>query len=146
MITRVTPADPGFGAVAELFDAYRAHYGRQRGFTATRRWLQDQAAAGFRVYAARELGRPVGFATVATVPASLTLGTVWLLRDLWIEPEHRGAGHARALVGHVIAEARTAGARRLSLTTEQDNTAAQSLYRSLGFAPVEDYLTLNLPI
>ncbi|MBV1849178.1 GNAT family N-acetyltransferase [Catellatospora tritici] len=143
MITRVTPADPGFGAVAELFDDYRAHYGLQRGFLGTRRWLQERADSGFRLYAAQHAGRPVGFGTVATVPASLTLGTVWMLRDLWVDPAHRGAGHGRALVAHVLAEARAAGARRLSLTTEHDNTAAQSLYRSLGFEPVEGFLTFN---
>ncbi|MDI1459989.1 GNAT family N-acetyltransferase [Catellatospora sp. KI3] len=146
MISRVTPADPGFGAVAELFDAYRAHYGLQREFAATRRWLQDRAETGFRVYAARPHRLPVGFATVAVVPASLTLGTVWLLRDLWVDPGHRGAGHGRALVGHVLAEARADGARRVSLTTEHDNAAAQALYRSLGFEPVEGYLTLNAPL
>ncbi|MEV4412978.1 GNAT family N-acetyltransferase [Catellatospora sp. NPDC049609] len=147
MITWVGPADAAFGAVAELFDDYRAHYGEQRAYGATRRWLQEQAAAsGLRIAAAFADGRPCGFAVALPVPASLRLRTFWLVRDLYVDPAHRGRGHARALLTKVLDEAHAAGALRVSLQTETDNTAAQTLYRSLGFTPTDGYISLTHPL
>ncbi|GAA1605063.1 GNAT family N-acetyltransferase [Catellatospora bangladeshensis] len=145
MITWVEPSAAAFGAVAELFDEYRAHYGEQRAYGATRQWLQDQATSGgLRISAAFTTGRPCGLVTVSVLPASLTLGTFWLVRDLYVRPEHRGRGHARALVEHVVSAARDATARRVSLQTEHANTPARTLYRSLGFHEVDGYVTYSI--
>lgn len=145
MIAWVSPSDAAFGAVAELFDDYRAHYGQQRGYGATRQWLQDQAtSSGLRICAAFAEGRPCGLLTALVVPASLTLGTFWMIRDLYVPPEHRGAGHARGLVAFAVDAARAAQARRLSLQTELDNTAARALYRSLGFHEVDGYVAYTI--
>ncbi|GAB4046537.1 hypothetical protein GCM10028775_02770 [Catellatospora paridis] len=145
MIAWVSPSDAAFGAVAELFDDYRAHYGQQRGYGATRQWLQEQAGPpGLRISAAFAGGRPCGLLTALVMPASLTLGTFWMIRDLYVPPEHRGNGHARALVAHAVAAARAAHARRISLQTEHDNTAARDLYRSLGFHEVDGYVSYSL--
>jgi ribosomal protein S18 acetylase RimI-like enzyme len=46
----------------------------------------------------------------------------------------------------VIAEARAAGALRVSLQTEPGNAVAQSLYASLGFRRVPDLDLLSLPL
>ncbi|MEU8006600.1 GNAT family N-acetyltransferase [Catellatospora sp. NPDC049111] len=144
MIAWVSPSDAAFGAVAELFDDYRAHYGQQRAYGTTRQWLQDQASSGMRISASFAAGRPCGLLTALVMPASLTLGTFWMVRDLFVLPEHRGSGHARALVTHAVAAARAADARRLSLQTEQDNTAARALYRSLGLHEVDGYITYSI--
>ncbi len=82
--------------------------------------------------------------TTAVIPASLTLRTAWLIRDLFVDPNQRRSGAARALLLHVIETARAEGALRLSLQTEPDNAAALSLYGSLGFTQVDDLVTLNL--
>ncbi|GAA1421080.1 GNAT family N-acetyltransferase [Catellatospora coxensis] len=145
MIAWVGPSDAAFGAVAELFDDYRAHYGQQRAYGATRQWLQDQAASsGMRISAAFALGRPCGLLTVLTIPASLTLGTFWMIRDLYVHPQHRGLGHARALLAHTVTAAREANARRVSLQTETDNGAARALYESVGFTDVAGYVSYSL--
>lgn len=146
MTAWVGPADAAFGAVAELFDDYRAHYGQQRAYGATRQWLQQATGSRLLVGAAFANGRPCGLVTVQPVPASLTLRTFWLLRDLYVAPEHRGQGHARVLLAHVLTAARAAGALRVSLTTEVDNHPARSLYRSLGFTPADGYVSLSLTL
>ena len=51
---------------------------------------------------------------------------------------------ARALVGAVCQAATAAGAIRLSVQTEPSNIAALQLYRTSGFAPVEDIQILAL--
>ncbi|MGH3380111.1 MAG: GNAT family N-acetyltransferase [Actinoallomurus sp.] len=143
----IAPDDPLFGPVGELFDAYRAHYGQDRSPHATRRWLGEQVAGGrLRVAAAAEAGEAHGLITTTVVPASLTLRTVWMIRDLYVDPARRRSGVARALLRHVAEAARAEGAHRLSLQTETGNTAALRLYESAGFLPVEGLELLNHPL
>ena len=56
------------------------------------------------------------------------------LQDVMVHPEHRGRGVAGDLIRH-LAEGATArwGCRRLYLTSEPDNLAADRAWRSLGF-------------
>jgi GNAT superfamily N-acetyltransferase len=143
----VLPADPLFGPAAGLFDAYRAHYGRDRRPEATLRWLRDQVTRErLRVDAAAGYGKVHGLITTAVVPASLTLREFWLVRDLYVDPAHRRRGIARALLGHVAAAARADGALRLSLQTEAANAAALRLYASCGFRPVDGLEQLALTL
>ena len=74
------------------------------------------------------------------------LGTAWLIRDLYVVPQRRRAGIAGTLIQHVIGEARSAGADRLSLQTEADNTAALGLYVAAGFQRVSGLELLNLTL
>lgn len=54
--------------------------------------------------------------------------TVCYLQDLFVAPEIRGKGVARALIDAVAAAAREAGAARFYWQTMQDNTVARALY------------------
>lgn len=61
------------------------------------------------------------------------------LKRMFVRPEARGRGVARALAQHVIADARRRGYSRLRLGTLTTMHAAQQLYLSLGFTPVPAY-------
>ena len=80
------------------------------------------------------------------MPASLMLGTAWSIRDLYVTPQRRHAGIARNLIQHVVNQARSVGAHRVSLQTEAANTAALTLYAAVGFQRVSDLETLNLTL
>ncbi|MBM2622853.1 GNAT family N-acetyltransferase [Actinoplanes sp. LDG1-06] len=136
----MTPADPGFPAVAGLFDEYRVHYGEPSAPAATRSWL---ASSGLSVAADPSLR---GFVTTVVLPASLTLGTAWMVRDLYVPPRFRRQGVARELIDWVVAAARAAGARRVSLQTETGNAPAHALYAAAGFRPVTGLDMLNLTL
>jgi ribosomal protein S18 acetylase RimI-like enzyme len=145
VIVVVAPAHPAFGDVCVLFDAYRVHYGQACAPAETRRWLRGNADTGqLRITAALDRGRAVGLLTSTVIPASLTLGTAWLIRDLYVAPGHRRTGTARALLDEAIGAARASGARRVSLQTETGNTAALNLYRKVGFEHVDGIEILNL--
>lgn len=141
---------PGDLAVAaEVFDRYRSHYGQPTDLDRTLAWMSEMVdALRLTVFVARpragDTTEPVGVATAVTTPASLALGTFWQLRDLYVVPEARRAGIARELVVAVRDAARSAGAIRVSLITEPDNSAALALYRDLGFTVVEGLATLSL--
>jgi ribosomal protein S18 acetylase RimI-like enzyme len=138
----LTPSHPSFDRVAQLFDEYRTHYGFASAPAATRAWLTEQLdTSRLSLYADDET---TGLITTTVLPASLTLRTFWQIRDLYVAPSVRRAGTARRLLRHVVDKARAAGAIRISLQTEIDNTAALALYTSLGFTPVTGLMALSL--
>jgi ribosomal protein S18 acetylase RimI-like enzyme len=143
----ITPSHHAFDQVAALFDDYRTHYGQPPSRESTRDWLHDQLAKhAMKVAAAVHADQVCGFITTAVLPASLMLGTAWSIRDLYVAPQHRRSGIARALLQYVIDDARAAGAYRVSLQTETDNTPALTLYAAAGFQPVTDLEWLNLTL
>jgi GNAT superfamily N-acetyltransferase len=79
-------------------------------------------------------GAPAG--CVALHPLDAATGEV---KRMFVLPELRGRGVARALMERLLAEARRLGFRRLRLGTLDEMTAAQQLYRSLGFREIPGY-------
>ncbi len=55
------------------------------------------------------------------------------VQDVMVHPDHRRRGIATGLLGGVTGQARRWGARRLYLTSEPGNTAADATWRRLGF-------------
>lgn len=147
ILTTVAPDSPTFPETAALFDEYRIHYGRPADPAGTAEWLSAQLTERtLNLTTARYDGQPTGFITTVRLPASLRLGTVYSIRDLYVTPAHRHTGTARVLLNRVITEARAAGALRVSLQTEPQNIPARTLYASLGFHQVQDLTILNLPL
>lgn len=143
-VVRLTVAHPQFPEAAELFDEYRQHYGANPAPEAVEAWMREQVRSDrTRIYVTGPGERLRALCTVAVVPASLTLRTVWLVRDLFVEPDARRAGLARALLAHVADAARAEGAHRLSLQTEADNVRALRLYETVGFQPVTEVAVLD---
>jgi ribosomal protein S18 acetylase RimI-like enzyme len=60
-------------------------------------------------------------------------GYPWLI-DVFTDPCHRRAGIARALIGAACRVMSTAGEPRVGLTVDDENRAALTLYKSLGFS------------
>jgi ribosomal protein S18 acetylase RimI-like enzyme len=135
--------------LAELFDRYRIHYGEaaDASRTAIASWLQGNTSSGpLKAFVAEDNGAFVGFAITMTVPASLQLGHFWQIRDLFVLPNHRRRGVGRMLLDFIRAAAIRAGALRLVLQTEADNTSALRLYAESGYTTVEGYCSLTLPL
>jgi ribosomal protein S18 acetylase RimI-like enzyme len=94
--------------------------------------LADASRGG--IYVAREEGRVIAMATLLYTVSSAEGGRAALFEDLVVRPEYRGRGIGRALLAHVIEQAKADGVLRLTLLTDGDNERAQSLYRRLGFS------------
>ena len=147
-VTALTePAAEQLVGVAEVFDQYRRHYGQLVVAGQTLAWLSDHTRhRQLSVFVAHVGEDLAGLATAVALPASVRLRCSWQLRDLYVVPGARRRGVARALVGAVRQAAAAAGAIRLSVQTEPSNIAALQLYRTSGFAPVEDIQILALPL
>lgn len=143
----IAPTRSEIEALAEIFDQYRAHYGEPSDASSSGRWLEQCLRAGhLRAFLAEEDGKVVGFATTIDVPASLRLAHFWQIRDLFVLPTHRRLGIGRALLASVRKAAIASGALRLVVQTEEDNDAALRLYSDSGYAPINGYSSLMLPI
>jgi GNAT superfamily N-acetyltransferase len=134
-------------ALAEIFDRYRVHYGEPSDAASSGRWLERCLGTGrLRAFLAEEDGSVVGFATTIDIPASLRLGHFWQIRDLFVLPTHRRLGIGRALLASVRKAAIASGALRLVVQTEADNDAALRLYGESGYALIDGYSSLMLPV
>lgn len=67
------------------------------------------------------------------------------MKRLYVRPAFRSVGLGNRLVDAVIQAARQAGHRELRLDTLASMTAAQTLYRRLGFAEIPPYNDKHIP-
>ena len=60
-------------------------------------------------------------------------GSVALLEDVVIHPDHRGCGHGSLLLQHVLQYAQDKGFLRLTLLSDLANLEAHRFYQKHGF-------------
>ena len=129
-------------ALAPLFDAYRQFYRQPSNLDAARRFLANRLEADESViFLARLPGAEAfaGFTQLYPFFSSVRMRRVWVLNDLYVAPEARRSGVARALMDAARDFARDDGAASLELATETSNARAQALYDDLGYERETDY-------
>jgi GNAT superfamily N-acetyltransferase len=115
--------------------------------TATEEVLRDSLFGNRRVAEAV-------FANVDDVPAGFALffhnfstfiGRPGIyLEDLFVDPEHRGLGIGKALLGYVEGVARERGCGRLEWAVLKWNQSAIDFYEKLGARPLDDWTMYRL--
>ena len=58
------------------------------------------------------------------------------IKRMWVHPEHRRRGYARATLSRLEADAAAAGVRAVILNTGREQPEAIELYESAGYEPV----------
>lgn len=104
-----------------------------------------ESALAFTLAAARQIFGHYGVRAPGVVARGLRVERVirppqrgmHYLAHLGVAPGLRGRGIGRALVGHLIEQARAQGRRRIALDVAASNPRAQALYAELGFAVTE---------
>jgi GNAT superfamily N-acetyltransferase len=98
-----------------------------------------------RYWVAEVEGQVVGQAAVSREWSDWRDGWIWWLQSVYVAPGWRKRGVLRAIVARILADARARGdVIGLRLYVEQDNTAAQQVYRALGLAPGGYHVYENL--
>lgn len=135
-------------AAVPLFDAYRQFYGKPGDPAGTREFLRRRAEAGQSVVllAQDETGRAVGFNQNYPSFSSTSMAPIWVLNDLFVAPQARRLGVARALLAAAAEAARRAGAVRLTLCTQVENQRAQALYESQGWQRDTAFFSYHFPL
>lgn len=136
LLSRALPEDAPL--VAPLFAAYREFYAKPDGDSVRcevflRERLAKNESVVFIARVQRD-GRAIvaGFAQLYPTFTSVGLARVWHMNDLFVAPEFRRRGVAKALTLHAIAFARQDGAARFTLETQHHNAGARALYEHLG--------------
>lgn len=92
---------------------------------------------------ARVDGTPAGYALTCPKYSSFT-GPGLFLEDVFVLPEHRGAGVGRALLREVARLARTRGCARLEWAVLDWNAPAIGFYRRMGAVPMDEWTVFRL--
>jgi ribosomal protein S18 acetylase RimI-like enzyme len=154
VIRAVSVADlPAVAALAEKL--VRLHHA----FDAERFFVPERVAEGYAWWFEKELGRDEVVLLAAEIDGSLVgyvyarleerdwnmlLDAAGAIHDVWVEPEARGHGVARALLAAAVAALRAKGAPRVVLHSAAKNTEAQALFEGLGFRRTMVEMTLEL--
>ena len=145
-IRTATPED--IDSLVALIDGYRQFYRQPsdpegaRHFLA-RRFERDDAHL---LIALDESGAAIGFVQLFPVPSTTSLGTRWILNDLFVVPEARRSGTGSALLQAARALAVEHDVPQLMLRTQTDNMTAQSRYQALGWQRDEAFYTYLLTV
>ena len=88
----------------------------------------------------------LGFTQLYPAFSSVRMRRSWVLNDLFVAPDARGKGVARALMDRARQFAADNGIASLSLATAIDNHPAQALYESLGWVRDEKFYHYDLVV
>lgn len=94
--------------------------------------LSDEAKATY--FVAEMAGRVVGQLMVTREWSDWRNGDIWWVQSVYVHPDHRRRGVFRSLYDHARAEAEKVGAVGMRLYVEENNAAAQAVYRRLGMS------------
>lgn len=147
---RIAIRQAGLGdaeTIAPLFDQYRQFYQQEPNPSLARTFITERLALQESVIflAENEAGEALGFTQLYPSFTSVGARRIWVLNDLYVSPDARGKGVASALLNAARSHAAATGARRLDLSTANDNPA-QKLYESHGYVREEGFLHYSLKL
>jgi len=143
-VRRATSTD--VDRVAPLFDAYRQFYEQPADLVASRAFLRDRLSGDESVVlVAEDGGVLLGFAQLYPLYSSVSLGPIYVLNDLYVDPGARRHGVAARLLEAARAFGEKGGAHYLELSTAVDNPA-QRLYEACGWTLDREFLYYELPL
>jgi ribosomal protein S18 acetylase RimI-like enzyme len=131
--------------IAPLFDAYRQFYEQAPDLALATRFIEERLRQNESTVLLAEdaSGQALGFCQLYPSFCSVEACKIFVLYDLFVQPQARTHGVGRQLLLAAEALAREQGVRRLDLTTAKTNLKAQSLYEALGWVRDEVFLTYN---
>ena len=147
LIMNVIVAEPEHApSVARLFDMYRVFYEQPSdpdgalAFVASRLEFRDSV-----VLCVVEGDDMLGFTQLYPSFTSVGMKPIWILNDLFVDPDARRRGVATLLLQAAREHARKTGAAKLTLETAVTNSGAQALYEAEGWTRDDEYCTYSLP-
>ncbi|MCZ6674596.1 MAG: GNAT family N-acetyltransferase [Verrucomicrobia bacterium] len=129
------PTHSNFDEILPLIELYQEFYEVAEISTEKNRRFFSQFIGGTSEGAQfifREDGKAIGFATIYFSFSSSIVAKVAVLNDLFVLPELRKKGIAKALIAHCYQYGLSKGAVRLQWLTAKSNTNAQAAYNKLG--------------
>lgn len=133
--------------LVRLVDGYRQFYRQPSAPDRIREFLLDRFEHNQSIiFVAMENGAAVGFTQLYPSFSTGALSRIYILNDLFVDPQARRNGAGVALLQAAAEYGRRVGALRLVLSTELTNTAAQSLYEKLGWKRNDEFCTYQIAL
>ena len=121
--------------LVSLFDAYRVWYrlvsDQKMAHSFLSKRIKNEESEIF--LALTDEGRAVGFTQLYPLFSSTRMKRLWLLNDLYVDPEYRGEGISKLLIERAKKLAQATNAAGISLETEKNNVIGNQLYPRTGF-------------
>ncbi|WP_433752664.1 GNAT family N-acetyltransferase [Paenibacillus amylolyticus] len=142
---------PDCNEVGRLFNEYRMFYNQNADLEAAHQYIKERMERHESVILVAE--NPIsnglnytGFVQLYPSFSSVSMGPVWVLNDLFVHSDYRQQGIARKLLQAAKRLASERGVLRISLSTELNNTQAQALYESEGYAQDTKFMYYELNV
>lgn len=103
--------------------------------SAIRQMLSDETLGFFLI--AKENKHSLGFAAISFAWTLEHGGKTAWLDELYVLPEHRGAGIGSAIIDQLLIEAKEKGCLAVDLEVESDHRRAENLYMRKGFQKLD---------
>ena len=130
---------------APLFDAYRQFYRQPSDLAGAAAFLRQRIERKESVvFLALLEDAAVGFTQLYPCFSSASMKRLWILNDLYVAPEARRRGVAKALMERARRLALETSSESLALETAVDNHNAQRLYEQLGWIRDEEFFRYSL--
>ena len=121
--------------LVDLFDAYRVWYRKPSDRENAYRFLMERLLKEESMIYLAEAnhGEFCGFVQLYPLFSSTRMKRLWLLNDLFVQPEFRGQGISKLLITRAKKLAKDTSAAGLLLETEKSNMIGNQLYPNTGF-------------
>ena len=121
--------------VVELFDAYRVWYRKDSDKKTAKDFLTERIEKEDSIIFAceNEQGKLVGFTQLYPIFSSVRMKRMWLLNDLFVDPNYRGQGISKMLINQAKDLCKKTNACGVLLETEKTNDIGNKLYPATGF-------------
>lgn len=86
-----------------------------------------------RFFVIEDSGRIIGCVSLLFLVSTALGGKAAMLEDFVLDTPARGQGWGTQLLDYAIQQAIQNGCKRITVLTDKDNSAAQSIYQKMGF-------------
>lgn len=120
--------------LTKLFNGYRVFYQQPSDLKGASDFLHQRLTKqdSIILVALDRYEKPIGFTQLYPSFSSVSMQPLWILNDLYVTPDNRGAGTGKALILAAQELAINRGWKGLVLETAMDNPA-QQLYERTGW-------------
>jgi len=121
--------------LSALFDKYRVFYRKEADIDRAKDFLAERISSNdSEIFVAENTeSQLVGFVQLYPLFSSTRMEKLWLLNDLFVDPEFRSKGISIGLINKAKELVKTSDACGMFLETEKSNLIGNNLYPKTGF-------------
>jgi ribosomal protein S18 acetylase RimI-like enzyme len=121
--------------LTELFDSYRVFYRNKTDIGNAKMFLEERISRNdSEIFVAENTEQKlIGFVQLYPLFSSTRMEKLWLLNDLFVNPEYRGKGISIGLINRAKELVKESNACGMFLETEKSNFIGNKLYPKTGF-------------